>query len=367
MSRGAVRHVAISWDEIAGWREDDARAALLALLDVPAVLHGRPTRPAALAALDRGAVEDMGSQQARLVFESHYTPHRLEHDGGRGLLTGYYEPVLEGRRERSTDFTVPIHRRPPELVTLIAEHLRAGADGSLTHAAAIADGVVPFATRAAIEAGALAGRGLELMYFADPVDVFFLQVQGSGLVRLADGSMTRIGYDGKNGHPYSSIGRLLIEAGEIEADEMSLEVLGRWLRADRDRGRRWMQRNASYVFFRELSGSAAGAPCGVDGIPLTAGRSLAVDAAFNPIGTPVWVEAPTLDVDGRDSESRGLRRLLIAQDVGSAIRGPERGDLFYGTGASAGRWAGSTKHQCRFVVLLADARASSEPQPDLAP
>jgi membrane-bound lytic murein transglycosylase A len=193
------------------------------------------------------------------------------------------------------------------------------------------------------------------MYLADPVDVFFMQVQGSGRIRLPDGQMVRVHYDGKNGYPYTSIGRHLIDTGVLTADQMSLDALAKWLRADPERGRKVMWNNASYVFFRELTGAEAGGPLGVIEIPLTDGRSLAVDAGVHAIGTPIFVTSPTLS---HATKGGAFERLMIAQDVGSAIKGPERGDIYFGSGDEAGRLAGVTKHQGNFYVLLPRADAA---------
>jgi membrane-bound lytic murein transglycosylase A len=207
---------------------------------------------------------------------------------------------------------------------------------------------VPYATRAEIDGGALAGKGLELAYVRDQVEAFFLQVQGSGRIRLPNGTHLRVGYDGKNGHPYTSIGRTLIDTGEMTESAMSLAALGNYLRADPARGLAVMQRNASFVFFRALTDADGAGPLGVDGIALTEGRSLAVDAGVHAIGAPIYVVAPELThISGAP-----FQRLMIAQDVGSAIRGPERGDIFAGSGDAAGRVAGITKHSGRFFVLL---------------
>ena len=175
-----------------------------------------------------------------------------------------------------------------------------------------------------------------------------MQVQGSGRVRLTDGSWVRLGYAAKNGHSYTSIGKLLLERGEKRPQALTMEGLKSWLRADPARGRALMQENKSYVFFRELPQAEAGAgPVGAQGVPLTPGRSLAVDAAFHALGTPIFVTAPDLAVEGAP-----FRRLMIAQDVGSAIKGPQRGDIFFGTGEAAGAIAGTTKAAAEFYILL---------------
>lgn len=284
---------------------------------------------------------------ARVFFEKVFVPHRVEHGGAEGLLTGYYEPVLDAAREAGDIFRVPIYRRPPDLVNLVGEAERGALADGLTHARKTASGVEPYATRAEIEGGALASLGLELVWLDDPVDAFFLHVQGSGRIRLAGGESVRITYDGKNGHPYTSIGRYLIDTGAMAAEEMSLDALKVWLTAHPDEARAVMQQNRSFVFFRELGGEAD-APLGALGTGLSDGRSLAVDTGYHALGTPIYVSAPTL----KPWDERGFARLMIAQDVGSAIRGPERGDIYFGSGEDAGRLAGSTKHAGRFFVLL---------------
>ncbi|MEQ1713598.1 MAG: MltA domain-containing protein, partial [Hyphomicrobium sp.] len=221
----------------------------------------------------------------------------------------------------------------------------------------------PYPTRQEIDEGALAGKGLELLYLADPVDVFFMQVQGSGRIELPDGSMVRVTYDGKNGHPYTSVGRHLIDTGAFAAEQVSLQSLEKWLKSEPARGRTAMWHNKSYVFFRELSGSQAAGPLGAMSIPLTEGRSLAVDTGFHQLGLPVWVSSPKLT---HATRAGGFHRLMIAQDVGSAIRGAERGDIYFGSGEAAGRLAGVTKHPANFVVLLPKPRPSLVPDDQTA-
>jgi membrane-bound lytic murein transglycosylase A len=227
--------------------------------------------------------------------------------------------------------------------------MRARFNDRLTAMRETGDGLVPYFTREEIDRGALAGRGLEILYLADPVELFFMQVQGSGRVRLPDGTRLRLGYAGKNGYPYTSIGKLLLERGEGKANGMSMQVLKDWLCADAPRGQRLMWENRSYVFFRELDGrEAQDGPIGAAGVALTPGRSLAVDASYHALGLPIFVEAETLV----GSDGAPFRKLMIAQDVGSAIRGPERGDIFWGSGEAAGAIAGSTLAPARFIVLL---------------
>lgn len=360
-ARTDVRLEPVPYRELTGWQVDDHAAALKAFLKscdrlLAAVKGGAFTGKAAPSPALLVACEDaaklaprkLKAAAARTFFEASFTPHRVVHPGTPGLLTAYYEPLIDGSRTPTDRFKTPIYRRPPDLVNLVDDAMRGAVGSTLTHARQTPAGLVAFATRAEIEEGALAGQGLELAYVADPVEAFFLQIQGSGQIRLADGSTFRVAYAGKNGHPYSSIGRHLVETGLFPADKMSMDSLASWLRADPARGRKVMWHNASYVFFRELTGEQAKSTIGVNEIPLTAGRSLAVDAGVHVIGAPIYVSASELGhiVPG------GFHRLMIAQDVGSAIKGPERGDIFMGSGAAAGRAASITRHPGRFFVLV---------------
>jgi len=348
---------AVAFSGLPGWDADDHLAAFRAFVrSAPALGKSNASgqtkaADASLIAIAREAAAIDASvasaRDAKAFFETRFTPHRVVHNGAAGLLTGYYEPVLQGARAPHGPFRIPVYRRPPDLVNLVREEERGALADGLTHARKTADGVEPYATRAEIEDGALAGQGLELVWMADPVDTFFMHVQGSGRIRFPDGSTTRITYDGKNGHPYTSIGRVLIDAGHFTPEEMTLGALKTWLAADPERGRKTMQENRSFIFFRELANEDDG-PLGALEIPLSETRSLAVDTGFHALGTPVYVSAPTL----MPWDGAGFARLMIAQDVGSAIRGPERGDIYFGSGDDAGRLAGGTKHPGRFFVLL---------------
>ena len=350
----------VAFRDLPGWSSDNHHAALKAFVRscgrVEAVVRsgrfgGRAPSPALLIACHEGMqlAKQASRMRARLFFEQNFVPHRVINTAKSGLFTGYYEPEINGSRTPTKTFNIPVYKRPPDLVNLLSEASRAVKGHVLTHARQTASGLKPFATRAEIEQGALRGKGLELVYLADNVDLFFMQVQGSGVIRLPDGSRMRLGYHGKNGHPYSSIGRYLINAGVMEARSMSLQALGRWLRADPDRGQKVMWQNKSYVFFRELKGEAGKGAVGVYDITLTAGRSLAVDTKYHAIGTPIYVTAPTLR---HVHKGRGFNRLMVAQDVGSAIKGPERGDIYFGSGSRAARLAGVTKEPGKFFVLL---------------
>lgn len=358
----------VGFEALEGWREDDHAAAFEAFLRSAAPVIsaseagraiGREPFSPELVVACREALTMAGTavsaERARRFFETRFTPHRVRHQGSPGLLTAYYEPVIDASRERTGRFKVPVLARPPDLVNLVEESQRGAMAHALTHARKTATGTEPYATREEIENGALEGRGLEIFWLEDPVDTFFMHIQGSGRLRLPDGTLVRVTYHGKNGHPYTSVGRYLIDKGLFPANEMSLDALKDWLKADPARGRDAMRQNRSYVFFREIPASEDKGPLGVLEIPLSEGRSLAVDTLFHVIGTPVFVSAPSL-THAKGSPD-GFRRLMIAQDVGSAIRGPERGDLYFGSGDEAGRLAGITKHPGQYVVLRPGAGA----------
>jgi membrane-bound lytic murein transglycosylase A len=360
----------VTFADLPGWDGDDHLAAFETFLKscrrvvvaagpAPGPRDARkgPQRPThALVAVCREAVraaDDIADKgKARAFFETRFTPNAVTKKAQPGVLTGYYEPVLQGSRTREGPYRTPIYRRPPDLVNVVDDTRRGSLKpGALTHVRKTATGTEPYYTRAEIEGGALEGRGLELLYFADPVDVFFMHIQGSGRVRLTDGTTVRVHYDGKNGHPYGSIGRYLKEKDLFDADRMSMSALAAWLRADPERGKLVMWQNTSYVFFREIK-DETGSPLGAMRAPLTPQRSLAIDSAYHTLGMPIYVSVPTMK---HVPDAVPFSRLMIGQDVGSAIRGPERGDIYFGSGEAAGKLASRTKHPGKFFVLLPNA------------
>ena len=272
--------------------------------------------------------------QARRFFERHFRPCRVSACAGvhnAGFLTGYYEPIVEGSSLRTNNFTAPVRGRPDNL-----------------------NAVAPYPDRAAIEAGAIERHSAAIVWLCDQVEVFLAQVQGSARVRLTDGGLLRLAYAGRNGHPYTSIGRILIDTGEIAEADMSLATLKQWIRAHGqnpgDAGAALMHRNKSYVFFSlHQECEPASGPIGGQGISLTALRSIAVDRAIWSYGLPFWIAA---DLPWRGSSPSPFRRLMIAQDTGSAIIGPARADIFFGSGDDAGARAGDIRHAGDVVVLL---------------
>jgi membrane-bound lytic murein transglycosylase A len=360
--KSGLTYKLLTFADLPGWEQDDHAAAFKAFLrsceritanarERAAADKASPTA-AGLVAACMSASQMPGPVSraaAKAFFEQHFAPNALAHSGPAGLLTGYYEVLLQGSRKPEGEFQTPVYKRPADLVNLVDETRRGTVGAALTHARKTDKGTEPYPTRAQIDQGALKDRNLELLYLSDAVELFFLQVQGSGRVKLTDGSVMRIHYDGKNGHPYTSIGRYLIEKGILAADKVSMGALKQWLKADPERANKVLWQNASYVFFRELKGAEASGPLGALNAQLTPGRSLAVDTSHHPLGLPIYVSGEGMThVD----KSGAFNRLMIAQDVGSAIKGPERGDIYFGSGDAAGRLAGVTKHAGRFIILL---------------
>jgi len=332
------------FSDLDGWAADRHGEALAAFVVSCTRLEKDPDWGPACA--EARTVPPGDDTAARRFFETALTPVAVTNNGeAEGLFTGYYEPELAGCRAPSPSCAVPIYRRPPELVTVDLGLFRPHLKGERIAGKVERGALVPFPSRSEIEQGTLAGRGLELAWAADPIDLFFLQIQGSGRLRLPDGTLLRLGFDGQNGHPYVPIGRLLLERGELERP-VTMQSIKEWLRRAPDSAPRLLAENPSYVFFRELSGEG---PIGSLGVPLTPGRSLAVDRTFLPLGAPLWLEAGD------------IRRLVVAQDTGGAIKGPVRGDLFWGAGAEAEERAGAMQDKGRMWLLVPPAVAARLP------
>lgn len=366
----AVELRPLAFADLPGWGEDDDAAAALEAFRRSCAVLGRRAADTAMGREPwAGKVGDWlpacaaaegvapGAEAARGFLESAFVPAALTDRGeATGLFTGYYEPLLAGSRTPDDRYNVPLHRRPPDLVSVDLGEFDETLGGRRI-AGRVADGrLVPYPTRAEIDRGALAGHGLELFWVDDAVAKFFLQIQGSGQVELPDGQRLRIGYADQNGRAYRAIGRDLVEMGELSTEQVSLQSIRDWLRAHPDRAAELMERNPSYVFFRELGDAATTpGPLGAQGVALTAGRSIAVDRRFVPLGVPLWLDTTAPFPDGE----RPLRRLVVAQDTGGAIKGPVRGDVFWGTGEDAEHVAGHMKSRGRWFILLPRALAPS--------
>ncbi|TAD90469.1 MAG: murein transglycosylase [Alphaproteobacteria bacterium] len=351
--------------DLPGWAQDDPVAALPALARSCRVITRLPADraigpdavggragdwQAACAALPTGAAATPAA--ARQFFETWFHPFRaVGNRGADGLFTGYYEPELVGARTRSPTTPVPLLRRPDDLVMVELGDWRTDLRGQRV-AGRVRDGrLIPYATRAEIDAGALANRGLELIWVSSAIDAFFLHIQGSGAVRLPDGSRVRVGYAAQNGHAYVPIGRPMVERGLLPRDGVSMQSIRAWLEANPADATAIMNLNPSYIFFRETPDG----PVGAQGVTLVPGRSLAIDPAFLPLGAPLW-----LDIGDEAAPGGRLQRLVIAQDTGGAIRGPVRGDVFWGTGVDAGERAGRYRQTGSYWLLL--PRSVTPPQ-----
>jgi membrane-bound lytic murein transglycosylase A len=345
------------WIEVAGWTADDHLAAFAAYqISCQALRKADGGRPLA-GALWNVCRKALGlrpqhSNTARTFFEQNFQPVRIARLGEKqGFLTGYYEPVVQGSRFPSPEFHVPLYRRPTDLV---AVGYKPGSKAFPNKGTRIGrrneqNQLVPYHDRGAIEAGALDGQKLEICWLKDPFDLLAIQIEGSGRVILEDGTPLRVNYDSHNGYSFTSISRALIERNLIPREEMSMQRIREWMAAHPDEAAKVRAANRSYVFFRVTGLSNEGEPVGAQGVPLTPGRSIAVDR-LHEYGTPFFIDA-NLPIESTKRIS-SFRRLMIAQDTGSAIVGPARADLYLGAGDDAARIAGRIRHSGRFVMLL---------------
>jgi membrane-bound lytic murein transglycosylase A len=350
----------LKWSELAGWTADDHLAAFAAYQASCQALRkmrrgdDRAAISEALANVCRKAtgLRPQDADAARVFFEQNFQPVRIARLGeAAGLLTGYFEPIVAGSRFPSPEFPVPLYRRPRDLVAdgykpaSVAFPNKGGRIGRRNEN----NELVPYHDRGAIEAGALDGQKLEICWIKDPLDLLTIQIEGSARVILEDGTPLRVSYDSHNGYSYSSVERAFTERNLIPRKEMSTQRMREWMAAHPDEAASIRAANRAYVFFRVTGLSNDGEPVGAQGVPLTPGRSIAVDRVHE-YGTPFFIDA-NLPIEGGKPASP-FRRLMIAQDTGSAIAGPARADLYWGAGDDAGRIAGRIRHSGRFVMLL---------------
>ena len=368
---------AIEFSRLPGWGEDSLWAAIPAFLRSCATLQSREDTapfyrnqpPAGEGIVSFGSVADWkppckaageiakgDDEAARAFFERWFQSYlAANNEEDEGLFTGYYEAELRGSRRPSERYRVPLYRRPNDLITVNLGLFRDDLRGRRLAGRIRNRQLVPFESRLEINQGALEDKNLALLWVDDPADAFFLHVQGSGRIILDDGSVMRVGYDGQNGHSYVSIGRKLIDYGEMEIEQVSMQSIRTWLEAHPERAKKLLETNPSFIFFREIpvSDPQTGPP-GAQGAPLTPGRSLAVDRAFMALGVPIWLDTtePTAETTGPSDSEPPLRRLVVAQDTGGAIQGPVRGDFFWGFGGDAEEKAGHMKQPGRYYLLL---------------
>jgi len=335
----------VDWSSLQNWEADNHGDVWDGFLKSCEKLgHVRWQEVCALAA-ESGALSDA---EARAFFEAHFEVRPVYAEGGEteGLITGYYEPLLQGSREQSDEFRYPLHGVPEDLLTIDLESVYPQLKGLRLRGKLVGNKIVPYHDRAQLHDNPELLQGAEILWVNSLVDVFFLHVQGSGRVQLTDGTTVSVGYAQQNGHPYQSIGRVLIKMGELEKDEVTLFTIKDWLQANPERLNEVLAKNPSYVFFELKNGQADG-PVGSLNVALTPARSVAVDRSVIPLGAPVWLQT-TLPDEGQSP----FERLMLAQDTGGAIKGHVRADVFWGRGDEAEMLAGLMKQQGRLFVLL---------------
>ena len=338
----------VDWSALPGWQDDASREAWPAFLQSCRGLRSRAGGEVWKSACALAARLDNPSDEAvRQFFEANFDPHQIASGEGEleGMMTGYYEPLLTGSRVFSKQFAYPLHSVPSDLLTVDLGALFPELKGKRVRGRLEGNKVVPYGTRADILAQGSALPAKALAYVDDPVELFFLQVQGSGRIRLPDGSMMRVNYADQNGHPYQSIGRVLVARGDLKLENASMQGIQAWARANPSRLDDLLNSNPSYVFFREMPASNEG-PLGALGVPLTAERSIAIDPRAVPLGAPVFLATT------RPNTAQPMNRLVMAQDTGGAIKGAVRADFFWGFGKDAGAQAGRMKQRGRLWVLL---------------
>jgi membrane-bound lytic murein transglycosylase A len=337
-----ARAETLNFASLPGWQDDDHVAALGAFLkSCSAILNStkgmrasRPVLGALFLVCERAkAAGPLDREQARVFFENNFNPVRVAPPGQtEGFFTGYYETEVDGSRFPSDEYKVPLYAAPAETVRKKASTVFGNLD------------------RTAIEEGAIAGKGLEICYVKNPVDAFFTQIQGSARVKLDSGKMMRLNYVASNGQRYYPVGKDLIDRGIVTKEEMSMDKIRDWMEANPDEGKDLRRKNRSFVFFTETSLGENDECIGAQGIPLTPGRSLAVDKKIHTYGTPIWIDAE-LPIASEKPDTK-FQRLAIAQDTGSAIIGPARADIYFGHGEDISHIAGRIKQHGQFVMLV---------------
>jgi len=375
------QYMPVSWDEIATWAKDDHLQAFKAFRVSCAPIANQRNQVADSRALGASlrepcraarAIEISDDAKAKAFFEQHFVPLQISRLGeDAGFVTGYYEPIIDGSRTQSEVYNVAVYRRPSNLfVRGFTQDSASLPNKGQVFRKIGRRKLVPYYDRAEIEDGAIAGRGLEICWLKDQTDLLFAQIQGSARIRLEDGSIVRINYDAHNGYPYTAVGRILIERGIIPKEQMSMQRIREWMDQNPDGAKELRRQNRAYVFFREVPLSDKDEAVGAQGVPLTPGRSIAVDNSLHVYGTPFFIEGE-LPIESAQSKTP-FGRLMVAQDTGSAITGPARADIYYGAGTSAGRIAGRFRHNMRFVMLVPKGldpalRGRKMPLPDPRP
>jgi membrane-bound lytic murein transglycosylase A len=333
------------WRDLAGWQADTLRESWPAYTLSCQGLKAQPAWQAVCT--DAAGVDGTDEAAVRAFFQQRFQPYEVFNTDStlEGTITGYYEPLLRGDRTPNGKARFPLYAMPDDLIVVDLASVYPELKSMRLRGRLQGNKVLPYFTRGEIENPDGGFRARAIAYAEDAVELFFLQIQGSGRIELPDGSHLRVGYADQNGHPYKSIGKLLVERGELRLEEASMQGIKAWGLANPDKLPELLKSNPSYVFFRELPNGLTG-PLGALGVPLTAGRSIAIDPRFIPLGAPVFLATTA------PNSERPLNRLMLAQDTGGAIRGAVRADFFWGFGNAAGELAGRMKQKGRLWVLL---------------
>jgi membrane-bound lytic murein transglycosylase A len=348
-----------TFDDLPGWADDDHLAAFAAFRRSAARAEIKPYRSGSLgiraeafepAFAAARAANDGTAAEARHFFERHFRPFLVRPGGAStGFVTGFYEPEAAASRTCTQQYRHPLYARPPDLIDIDDQNRPPDMDPACRFGRVVDGKPVEYFDRRQVESGALAGQGLEIAWLADRVDLFFIHIQGAARLVLPDGEVMRVTYAAKSGHPFTGIGRVLADLGEIPLDRVTMQTIRSWLAANPARLDEILWQNRSFIFFREHPVEDEGlGPVAAAKVQLTPGRSMAVDRLLHTFATPFFIAAPTLQAFG----TNGFRRLMIAQDTGSAIVGPARGDLFTGSGPQAGQIAGVIRNDADFHMLV---------------
>ncbi len=346
------------WSALPGWQDDQLVSAWNTWLQSCNALKAKPQWQVVCAAA--AGLQPGDNETVRAYFQTWFNVYQsLQPDGSaQGLVTGYYEPLLNGSRIPSPDYPVPLYRAPPDLLDIDLSSVYPELKHMRLRGRLQGNKIVPYWNRADIDGNERPLAGNELVWVDDPVEAFFLQIQGSGRIHLTDGTMMQVGYANQNGYPYRAIGHVLVQRGELKLEQASMQNIKAWGRAHPQQLPELLSQNPSYVFFKELPDSSG--PLGALGLPLTGGRSIAVDARAIPLGAPVWLATT------RPQSDAPMDLLVMAQDTGGAIHGNVRADFYFGFGDAAGKQAGKMKQQGQMWVLLPKTMVVDTPQAQAA-
>ena len=380
------QYLPLAWSDLPGWSDDDHLAAYKTFRASckPIVAQRNSSTDARTSdakalgdslrdpCRDARSLDLSDSAAAKSFFEDRFLPLKISRLGDSdGFVTGYYEPIIDGSRSQNEVYNVPVYRRPSNLFVRGFKQDAANLPnkGSVYRKIGRRK-LVPYYDRGEIEDGAIEGRGLEIAWLRSQTDLLFTQIQGSARISLDDGSTVRINYDAHNGYPYTPVGRILIDRGIIPKEEMSMQRIREWMERNPNEADEVRRQNRAYVFFRVVQLSDKDEAVGAQGIPLTPGRSIAVDKSLHVYGTPFFITGE-LPIESETSKTP-FHRLMIAQDTGSAITGPARADLYFGAGAEAGKISGRLKQNIQFVMLVPKSldpveRGHRMPLPDARP